>query len=222
MRFFATRKQGQGGQEATTTCQRSVEDDAGELVVGKVVLVQILANVGELGDEGAEDGGFLLGFEVVGAEGGGDEPALAGAVGMGFRVGFEGPGAGEDDEEVEVQKVAGDLECMLNGPEFGGEIGAGYEERSLEAKGWDTERTGFDFLRLIELQHVERFFNVQVALFSVGVRAIVVVDAVGEIGILLDFADGHAGADGVGSAGRDIEIVTGMNGVRLKKFFQMF
>lgn len=118
--------------------------------------------------------------------------------------------------------MAGNFERVLNGPEFGGEIRASNEERSLEAKGWHTEGGGFDFLGLIELHDGERFFDVEVALFSVSVSAVVIVYAVGEIGILLDFADGHAGADGVGSAGRNVEVIALIDCMGLEKFFQVF
>lgn len=93
-----------GGQEATgnSVIEVSVEGDVGELVVGEVVLIEKFAEERELRDEGAEDSGFLLWLEVVGAEGGGDEPTLAGAIGVSFGFGFEGAGASEDDEEVEM------------------------------------------------------------------------------------------------------------------------
>ena len=49
-----------------------VECYAGDLVFGEAGVVEEFADGGELGDEGAEDGGFFFWFELEGAEGGGD------------------------------------------------------------------------------------------------------------------------------------------------------
>ena len=46
---------------------------------------------------------------------------------------------------------------------------------------------------LAETHHLERFFDVQVARLALRVAAVVIVDAVGEIGVLLNFAEHQPG-----------------------------
>ena len=62
---------------------------------------------------------------------------------------------------------------------------------------------GIDFAAalLAELDYLQCFFDVQVARLALRVAAIVIVDAIGDVRVLLDFAEDEAAADGVRGAG---------------------
>ena len=53
------------------------------------------------------------------------------------------------------------------------------------------------------MDYFEGFLDMKIASLTFGIPAIVVVDTVGEIGVLLNFAEDEAGTDGVYRAGRD-------------------
>ena len=53
------------------------------------------------------------------------------------------------------------------------------------------------------------FFDVQLARIAARVDAMEVVEAIGEVGILLDFAEDHSGADGVRRSGGNVKGVAG-------------
>ena len=59
-------------------------------------------------------------------------------------------------------------------------------------------------------------FGVQLAGFAVKARTVVVVDAVGHIGRLLDFGEGDARSDGVHSSCREVEHVAGLHAMSCK------
>ena len=60
----------------------------------------------------------------------------------------------------------------------------------------------------------------QLARISLWVDAIEIVEAIGEVGVLLDFAKDHACADGVRHSGRDEKRVASENRQALEKNFQ--
>ena len=71
-----------------------------------------------------------------------------------------------------------------------------------------------------EIDDGHGFFNVQLARLSVRVDALEIVQAIGEVGVLLDFTKNHAGADGVRRSGRNKKSVAGENRQALEEIFQ--
>ena len=47
---------------------------------------------------------------------------------------------------------------------------------------------------------------------TIGLRPVVIEDAVGDVGMLLDFAEKHAGTDGVRGSRGDEEGISGLHG----------
>src|SRR5260370_31979713 len=72
----------------------------------------------------------------------------------------------------------------------------------------------------VEAHHIQRLCNVKLAWFSIGIDAAVVVQAISEVGIFLDFADDHAGSDRMWCPSRNEVGIARANFVRLKKVFQ--
>ena len=70
--------------------------------------------------------------------------------------------------------------------------------------------------RFRKVRHFQGFFDVQFAWVAVGVDASVIVNAVGQIRIFLDFAEDHVRANGVRRARGNEKRVAGLHGVRLE------
>jgi hypothetical protein len=64
------------------------------------------------------------------------------------------------------------------------------------------------------------FFDVQLARMALCVEAMEVVEAVGEVGILLHFAEDHSGTNGVGRSGGHEKRIARRDWQALKKIFQ--
>src|ERR1700723_4023519 len=88
-------------------------------------------------------------------------------------------------------------------PALSGEIAAGDEESLGDATAGNCCRGSFAADVFAETNHVERFFKMKFARFSSCIAAVVIVDAISEIGALLNFAEDEASADGVGGASGD-------------------
>jgi len=73
-----------------------------------------------------------------------------------------------------------------------------------------------------EVHDVQRLFNMQFARVAAGVEAVVIVDAIGEVGVFLDFAEDHAGANGVASTGGNEDGVSGGDRDGIKESFESF
>lgn len=98
-----------------------------------------------------------------------------------------------------------------DGEAFGIGVGdgiTGLEGVAVDLKEWaggEGVAVGFvhgGFL-VVEVDALERFADVKLARFSVEAEAVPIEDAVGGVGVLLDFVDEESGADGVESAGGD-------------------
>src|SRR5258708_2061789 len=72
----------------------------------------------------------------------------------------------------------------------------------------------------VEIHHFKSFVDVKFARLPAGVDAAVIVDAIREVRILLDFTDDHVRTDGVWRAGRNKEGVIGVNGMPLEEIFK--
>ena len=94
---------------------------------------------------------------------------------------------------LRIHKHAFHLEVLAAAEQFGG----GPAGIPQEAHRLARFRHGF------EVRDGQSFFKVKRAFIPVPVGAVVVVQAVGEVGALLDFGDEAARADGVNRAGRD-------------------
>ena len=88
-------------------------------------------------------------------------------------------------------------------PALGGEIAAGGEKSLSDAVAGNCCGDNFAAELFAETDHVEGFFEMQLARFSTGVATVVIVHAIGEVGTLLNFAEDEAAADGVSGTGRD-------------------
>src|SRR5271163_3308299 len=71
-----------------------------------------------------------------------------------------------------------------------------------------------------KIHDFESFFDVQFTGFAVRVHAVVVIDAVGQVGVFLDLENEHVRADGVGRAGGNEESVGAVDFVGLEKAFE--
>ncbi len=58
---------------------------------------------------------------------------------------------------------------------------------------------------MIEVDDGHGFFDVQLARLAMGVDTMEIVEAIGEVGILLHFAEDHSGADGVRRSGGNVK-----------------
>jgi hypothetical protein len=150
---------------------------------------------------GAKEAGGGAGLEADLAGGFGEEPAIARAIG----AGVEEAVAVEDDEEAEVASGTGEEDIAGgSGEQVGVEVGAvdeALEGAVLEGAGGGRPEGGG-----AEVGDGEGLFEVEFA------GAAVVVEAVGGIGELLDFAEGDTGADGVDGTGRDKDSIAGVDG----------
>ncbi len=94
-------------------------------------------------------------------------------------------------------------------PFLGGEIGAsgeiGFPYAAADGAPATAGRHRLDASAGLfsEADHFERLLDVQRARLALGVAAVVIINAVGEIGLLLNFAEHQARADGVHGAGGD-------------------
>jgi hypothetical protein len=73
---------------------------------------------------------------------------------------------------------------------------------------------------MFKVDHGHGFCDVQLAGIAFSVDTMEVVEAIGEVGILLDFAENHSGADGVRRPGRNVKGITRRDRQALQKMFQ--
>src|SRR5690348_17133400 len=81
---------------------------------------------------------------------------------------------------------------------LGREIAAGTKQLSVMFRGTKIYMRNLAAIGKAKLDHVERLFDVKLARLSVGIAPVIVVDAIRKVGIFLNFADHHVGANGVG------------------------
>src|SRR5690349_15755933 len=81
---------------------------------------------------------------------------------------------------------------------LGREIAAGTKKLSVMFRGAEIDVRNLAATGKAELDHIERLFDVKLARLSVGIATVIVVDAIGKVGIFLNFADHHVGTYGVG------------------------
>lgn len=133
---------------------------------------------------------------------------------LGGLGGGEGSGA-DGEEEVGASGVCFSRSVLEfsrdeadDGEVGGGGVGDGLVWREVVATGLEVGAGGEEIalwgvhggLDVGEVDAGERFFDMELAGISVVVEAIPVKDAVGGVGVLLDFVDEKARADGVESA----------------------
>ena len=75
-------------------------------------------------------------------------------------------------------------------------------------------------MAMLEINDCHSFFDVQLAGMALRVHALEIVQAIGQVGILLHFAKDHASADSVRGAGRNKESVAAGNRQALKEILQ--
>jgi len=175
---------------------------------------------GEIRDVRANDGGFVERLNYEDVETSGDEPALARGI-LGFAAGpAELTGALQDDEEFEARFIGGAIaEARVLGA-FRGEVRTCCKQKTIAALRRKRETRNFFDGAAIEICDGERFFEMKFARLAGGINAVVVVDAIGEVGILLRFEDDHVCADGVLDSWRNEECVAGRDKMTLKKIFE--
>lgn len=179
-----------------------------------------MKEAGEFAREGAvhvinkgieEAGGGGLGDEVVVGDGGGDEGGVAGGEVDGVAGGTDAKGAvaGEthgNDEGVVFAEVA--VEGF--GDFHDADIEIGGVDDLYGAVGWgDVFRAvvGLD----VEVEGLGGEGCMEFAGTTVHAWAVVVVDAVGDVGGLLDLCEEDAAANGVDAAGGEVEDVAGLD-----------
>ncbi len=147
---------------------------------------------------------------------GGDEPALTRGV-VGFAAGPADLAiAMEDDKKFEARFVGG---AVAEAGIFGAlccEIRARSQESTRAAlRGQcDARNLFYDFA--VEVGDGERFFEVKFAGLAGRINAAVIVNAVGEVRVLLHFEDDHVCADGVWSFRRDEKCIAWLRRVPLE------
>ena len=72
---------------------------------------------------------------------------------------------------------------------------------------------------MIKIDDGHAFFDVQLARIAVGVDAMEIVEAIGEVGILLHFAEDHSGANGVRRSGGNVKGVARLKPAGAQKKF---
>lgn len=160
--------------------------------------------------------------EVVGVkgevlQGGGDEDGFAAGDGDGFHVGG-GDGESSLEAHVDDKRVEGDVVTVGGtgeGKEAGGEIGALNKLHRLVVFGGVADLVGGV---VAVVNDIGGQFGMQLAGVAVGVVAVVVVDAVGDIGGLLDLGDKTPFADGMYQSGRNKKAVTFPAGFDVQQF----
>ena len=90
----------------------------------------------------------------------------------------------------------------------------------MSLRGGQSKRRYLAAVATGEIDDRHGFFNVKLARVSLCVDALEIVQAIGEVGVLLDFTKNHSGADGVRRSGRNKKGIAGENRQALKRIFQ--
>ena len=106
----------------------------------------------------------------------------------------------------------GGFDRQMKIPSFGGEVPAGNQISLGDRAALDGHRVEFSAHLLAELNHIQRLVYMQRARVALGVAAVVIVNAVGQIGVLLNLAEDQASADGMRGTRRDEHRVIGLHG----------
>lgn len=75
-----------------------------------------------------------------------------------------------------------------------------------------------EIVLVLKFQNVQNFLDLEGALFALGGSAVVVVGAVGDVGVLRDLGDDQAPADAVDRAGRNDDGLAFLDGVGMDDF----
>ena len=75
-----------------------------------------------------------------------------------------------------------------------------------------------EIVLVLKFQNVKDFFDLQRALFALGGSAVVVVGAVGDVGVLRDLGDDKASSDAVDGAGRNDDGLSFLDGIGVDDF----
>ena len=159
--------------------------------------------VRQIGDISAKDFCRLKCVQRGGRQRGRNKPAFAAVVACGRRGPSEISASFEDYQEFEVfaRRIKRELFGKFNA--LGGEIAASSEERAVHAGFSYGKGSHFGAFRWVKRKYVQRFLDVEFARIAMGIHAAVIVDAIGKVGIFLDFEDDHIRTDGVRCARRD-------------------
>src|SRR5579862_1101378 len=149
-----------------------------------------------------------------------EEPALAGVVVRGAGRPPEVAVAGEYDQKLEAFSVAGELTAFGEFKPLHGEVTARAKKLCIVMRWAESERWHLASARKTKVSDFECFFDMQLSRLTMRIDAAVVVNAIGEVGIFLHFADDHVGAYRVRRSGGYEKSVARMNVMRMEKFLK--
>src|SRR3974390_2882305 len=112
-------------------------------------------------------------------------------------------GAPKKNQKLKLNQVAFDEGGSVALPTLGGEKGASGEQVLVGIRRMQGKRQNLSAARSFEGSHLERFLDMQVTRLARGIDAAIIIDAIGQIRILLYFANDHPRTNGVLGARRD-------------------
>src|SRR5580658_11086184 len=113
-------------------------------------------------------------------------PAFAGLVMRGASGPAQIAATGKHNEQLKVFRICRKFTPLRKLEPFSGEVLARAKQSRLLPLRAQAKRRNFALVSPAELNDFERFLNVQLTRLAVSVEAIVVIHAIGDVGILLD------------------------------------
>ena len=129
------------------------------------------------------------------------------------------PCAAQNNDQLKFRGVAFNRRCAVAIPSLRGEKFASGQQMLVRVRRMQRQRRNFAAARAIEASNLQRLFQMQLPQFAVGIHAAVIVNAIGQIRILLDFANDHARQNGVLRSRFDEIRFSGVHGITHKKIF---
>ena len=161
------------------------------------------------GNIGAQERSGRVGRNFIITEESGDEPGLRGSVGGVFVTPANRSAALEKNPKIKMLDGCGRENRLRKFPFLDREITAGDEVRFGDGAALDSKRLDFSAVLLAEANHVKCFLDVQCACATVRIAAIVIVNAVSDVGVLLNLAEDISGTDCVNCARRNEDGIAG-------------
>ncbi len=183
--------------------------------------MQALDEYGDVWDVGAKHGGRLKRVQRGEIKRRGEKPAFACFVAGRTGRPAEIAASSEDDEQLKMGRIGCEFAPLGKIQPLSREIAASTKKLSVTLGGAEIYMRNLAAMGKAELDHVERLFDVKLARLAVGVVPVIVIDAIGNVGIFLNFADHHVGANGVRHSRGNEEGIARVNFVWLKDILQV-